>query len=102
MPADSGVPPERKQILMGAALLEVDLSAAVDYMQMDHRMQQHGASMAPLTGSLCDHGSARLDDRQHLLRRCIAAAMSQRGGFVGRINQFYHIISCVPRKRLNN
>ena len=40
MPADGGVPAEREEVLVCAALLEVDVAAAVDDVEVDDRMQR--------------------------------------------------------------
>ena len=46
MASYGGVPPARLYVLPGGAFLEVEVSAPVEHMEVDHRMKQHRAVVA--------------------------------------------------------
>ena len=79
MPADGGVPAEREEVLVCAALLEVDVAAAVDDVEVDDRVQRLVRMvMHAVAGGLGDDVAVLVDDRQHLRGLGAPAAPEER------------------------
>ena len=90
--AHGRVPLQREQVLVGAALLEIDIPFAVDDMQVDDRVQRFGASVAELARGLRPDVARFVHDGQHLLGTGPLAAPQERCRRDG-IDQFQQGVS---------
>ena len=88
--AHGGIPVERQQVLVRTALLEIDTAAAVDDVQVDHRVKRFFAAMVhEFPGGLGTHVAELIHDRQHFRGSAAFAAFQQRSGGCG-IDQLDH------------
>jgi hypothetical protein len=94
MTAYGSVPVSRKQVLGHGTLLQVQLTVAVEDMQMDDRMKRLLSPVTPRAGSLAENYAMGVHDREHFrcpeVRGRLEAAQDRRRSAY-RIYQLNHI-----------
>ena len=67
MPAHTGIPLARLDILPLRTALQIDLATGIEHMEMDHRMEQTGTVMTLATGGRAHHRAILIDYRKTFL-----------------------------------